>query len=40
VVAPEAWTAFWIRDNLTLSIAMLFYPLDAIREWQGALPNR
>lgn len=40
VVALEAWTAFWIRDNLTLNIVMLLYPLDAIREWQAALPSR
>ena len=40
VVALEAFTAFWIRDNLTLNIVMLLYPLDAIREWQAALPTR
>jgi hypothetical protein len=39
-VALEAFTAFWIRDNLTLNIVMLLYPLDAIREWQSALPTR
>ena len=40
VVALEAFTAFWIRDNLILNIVMLLYPLDAIREWQAALPTR
>lgn len=40
VVALEAFTAFWIRDNLTLNIVMLLYPLDAIRDWQAALPTR
>jgi hypothetical protein len=40
VVALEAFTAFWIRDNLILNIVMLLYPLDAIRDWQNALPTR
>jgi hypothetical protein len=40
VVAFELFTAYWIRDNLTLNVVMLLYPLDAIRDWQAALPHR
>lgn len=34
-LAIEAALAYWIRDNLTLNIVMLLYPLDFIREWQA-----
>jgi hypothetical protein len=34
VVAIELLLAFFVRDNLTLNILMLFYPLDSIKEWQ------
>ena len=36
VIVMELGVAFAIRDNLTLNIIMLVWPLDAVRAWQGA----
>ena len=34
-VGLEILLAFWIRDNMTLNIIMLIYPVPGIREWQA-----
>jgi hypothetical protein len=36
-IAFEVLTTIVIRDNLTLNVIMLVWPIDAIRTWQGAL---
>jgi hypothetical protein len=33
-VVTEMALAFWVRDNLTLNVLMLIWPIDAIKTWQ------
>jgi hypothetical protein len=33
----ELFTGWLIRDNLTLNVLMLVYPLDAVKAWQSAI---
>ena len=33
----EVFTGWMIRDNLTLNVLMLVWPLDSVKAWQGGI---
>ena len=40
IVAMELGCLWWVRDNLTLNVLMLVYPVQAVKEWQAELAPR
>ena len=33
-VVVEVGLAIFVRDNLTLNVLMLFFPLESLKDWQ------
>lgn len=37
VLGIELFLLFWVRDNLSVNLIMLIYPVDALKNWQAAI---